>query len=98
MNREQESEHLRKAERHVAEAKELVERQRGFVEELTQKGHDTEVADATLRALEGTLRAFERHRDQASMPSTFMRLASAKRHLSSRRVRTSILAMHDTAF
>jgi len=64
MNREQESEHMKKAERHVAEAKELVERQRGFVEELTQKGHDTEVADATLRALEGTLRAFERHRDQ----------------------------------
>jgi hypothetical protein len=63
MDREQESEHLKKAERHVAEAKELVERQRQRVQELVEAGHGTEIADATLHALEANLKAFERHRD-----------------------------------
>jgi hypothetical protein len=66
MDREQQLEHLRQAERYIAEAKELIEHQRGVVRELTQAGHQTEIAESVLRALEGNLQAFERHRDLAS--------------------------------
>ena len=61
MDGAEELEHLRQAERHVDEAKVLIERQREFVHELTQKGLDTEVANSGLRAMERTLKAFERH-------------------------------------
>ena len=63
MDREQELEHLRQTERHIAEAKALIERQREVIRELRQLGHPTEVAGSALRALEGNLQAFERHRD-----------------------------------
>jgi len=63
MDRAQELEHLRQAERHIDEAKALIEAQREFVRELTQKGQDPEVANSGLRAMERTLKAFERHRD-----------------------------------
>jgi len=63
MDRAQELEHLRQAERHIDEAKALIETQREFIRELTQKGQDPEVANSGLRAMERTLKAFERHRD-----------------------------------
>jgi hypothetical protein len=43
MDRAQELEHLRQAERYIDEAKALIETQREFVRELTQKGQDPEV-------------------------------------------------------
>jgi hypothetical protein len=63
MDQSKEIEHVRQAERHVAEAKALIERQREVVAELMQKGHDTEIAESTLRAMERTLKAIESHRD-----------------------------------
>src|SRR5438309_6618719 len=63
MDREQQLEHLRQADRHIAEAKALIERQREVVRELMEAGHHTEMAESALRALEGNLQAFERHRD-----------------------------------
>ena len=60
MDRAQELEHLRQAERHIDEAKALIETQREFIRELTQKGQDPEVANS---AMERTLKAFERHSD-----------------------------------
>jgi phospholipid N-methyltransferase len=63
MDRAQELEHLRQAERHIDEAKALIETQREFVRELTQKDQNPEVANSGLRAMERTLKAFERHSD-----------------------------------
>ena len=63
MDREQLAEQLRQAEHHIAEATALIERQRERVREFAEAGHDTEIAETALRALESNLRAFERHRD-----------------------------------
>ena len=63
MDREQLAEQLRQAEHHIAEATALFERQRERVREFAEAGHDTEIAETALRALESNLRAFERHRD-----------------------------------
>ena len=63
MDREQLAEQLRQAEHHITEATALIERQRERVREFAEAGHDTEIAETALRALESNLRAFERHRD-----------------------------------
>jgi hypothetical protein len=79
MDRAQELEHLRQAERHIDEAKALIETQREFVRELTQKGQDPEVANSGLRAMERTLKAFERHRDVTRSLRRMCRVRAALR-------------------
>ena len=53
---------LAEAERHIAECKNRIVRQREVIANAFQKGHDTEIAVSMLRALEASLRAFEAHR------------------------------------
>ena len=60
MNREREREHLVQVDRHIAECKTHIARQRE--KELLRDGRDTELAVSMLHALRGNLRSFERHR------------------------------------
>ena len=53
---------LAQVERHIAECKNHIVRQREVIAIAFQKGHDTEVAVSMLRALEASLQAFEKHR------------------------------------
>jgi hypothetical protein len=53
--------YLAQAERHVAQFRDRVVRQKQIVDELTQAGHDTDCAASMLRALEKCLHAFEEH-------------------------------------
>ena len=62
MNREREREHLVQVDRHIAECKTHIARQREIIQELLQNGRDTELAVSMLHALRGNLRSFERHR------------------------------------
>jgi len=55
--------HLAQADRHIDEAKTHIDRQREFIEKLRKGGHDTELAESMLHALETSLRALEHHRD-----------------------------------
>jgi hypothetical protein len=57
-----ESEHLSPAERLIAECKNHIARQHEVIANAFQKGHDAEAPVSMLRALEASLRAFERHR------------------------------------
>ena len=50
--------HLVQANRHIAECKERIARQRDFIEQLRAGGHDTDLAQSMLDALK-----------QVSMPS-----------------------------
>jgi hypothetical protein len=54
--------HFAKADRRVSELKERIARQRGVVERAKQRGRSTTAAELMLRALENSLRAFEKHR------------------------------------
>ena len=49
-------------DRHIAECKEYIAKQRELIERAIQLGRSTEVAETTLEALEASLRAFERQR------------------------------------
>jgi FixJ family two-component response regulator len=62
MNVEREREHLVQADRHIAECKQYIARQREIIQRMAQDGHSTELAESLLDALEVSLRAFERHR------------------------------------
>jgi hypothetical protein len=53
---------LAQVERHIAECKNHIARQREVIANAFQRGHDTEIAVSMLRALEASLRAFEAHR------------------------------------
>jgi len=44
--------HLAQADRHIDEAKTHIDRQREFIEKLRKGGHDTELAESMLHALE----------------------------------------------
>jgi len=59
---ELERKHLVETDRHIAECKEYIAKQRGLIERAIQLGRSTEVAETTLEALEVSLRAFERQR------------------------------------
>jgi hypothetical protein len=63
-DQEQERRHLAQAERHIAQCKEHIARQERIVQQLVQRGHPTEVAQVMLEALQASLRAFEKHRQQ----------------------------------
>jgi hypothetical protein len=56
------TDHFAKADRHVSELKERIARQRGVIERAKQRGHPTAAAESILRALESSLRSFEKYR------------------------------------
>jgi len=62
MNRAWEQEHLDQAYRHIAELKVRIVRQRVIVKYALDTGQRSEMAESLLDALEGSLRAFEKHR------------------------------------
>jgi hypothetical protein len=59
---ELERKHLVETDRHIAQCKEYIAKQRELIERAIQQSRSTEVAEATLEALEVSLRAFERQR------------------------------------
>jgi len=59
---ELERKQLVETDRHVAECKNYIAKQRELIDRAIQRGHSTEVAETTLEALEESLRAFERQR------------------------------------
>jgi hypothetical protein len=59
----QEEKHLAETERHIAEAKTLISRQRAVLARARGLGNGLE-AQATLGALESSLRTFEKHRER----------------------------------
>jgi hypothetical protein len=50
-----EREHLVQAERHIAECEAHIARQREVIEELREGGHETDIAESMLHALEESL-------------------------------------------
>jgi hypothetical protein len=59
---DQQRRHLAQAEQHVAEAEAKIVRQRQLIEKLRRDGHETDLAESLLYALETSLHAFEHHR------------------------------------
>jgi uncharacterized protein YpiB (UPF0302 family) len=59
---ELERKHLVETDRHIAECKNYIAKQRELIERAIQRGRSTEVAKETLEALEESLRAFDRQR------------------------------------
>ena len=55
---------LRRIEEHVAEARRLVQRQKGLIVRLRAAGVNTLDAQRILWLLESNLRRFEQHRDR----------------------------------
>jgi len=55
---------LRRVEEHVAEARRLVQRQKGLIVRLRAAGVNTLDAQRILWLLESNLRRFEQHRDR----------------------------------
>ena len=62
-NRSLNEEHLAQADRHIAEAKAHIAPQEALIQRLRQDGHETDLAEAMLEILEGTLAAFRHHRE-----------------------------------
>jgi hypothetical protein len=61
---ELERKHLVETDRHIAECKEYIAKQRELIERAIQQGRSTEVAETTLESLEASLRALERQRQR----------------------------------
>jgi hypothetical protein len=59
---ELERKHLLETDRHIAECKEYIAKQRELIERAIQLGRSTEVAETTLEALEASLRESEKRR------------------------------------
>jgi hypothetical protein len=59
---ELERKHLVETDRHIAECREYIAKQRERMERAIEQGRSTEVADIMLETLEVSLRAFERQR------------------------------------
>jgi hypothetical protein len=62
--RELERKHLVETDRHIAECKAYIAKQRDLIARAIQQGRFTEVAEETLEALETSLRALERQRQR----------------------------------
>jgi hypothetical protein len=62
LNPDQRRRHLAQAERHIAEAHVYIGRQRELIEMLRRDGHETDLAESMLHAMETSLHAFEHHR------------------------------------
>jgi hypothetical protein len=63
MNCTQEQKHLAQANGHMAELTVQIARQRVIVKYALDTGQPSEIAGSPLRALEESLRAFEKHRE-----------------------------------
>jgi len=63
MNRDLELQHLSTANEHVAAAQRLISEQTARIEKLRGHGHDTKLAEKTLRAFEASLQMFREHRE-----------------------------------
>jgi hypothetical protein len=59
---ELERKHLVETDRHIAECKEYIAKQRDLIKRAIEQGRSTEVAETLLEALEASLREFERRR------------------------------------
>jgi hypothetical protein len=59
---EREREHLAHVDRHIAECQSHIARQREIIQDAVEQGHPADLAEGMLRAMEESLRAFERHR------------------------------------
>jgi hypothetical protein len=57
-----EREHLAQADRHIAECKACIERQREVIRQAEERGQATIWARETLKTWEASLRVFEAHR------------------------------------
>ena len=55
--------YLAQANRHIAELKVQIVRQRVIANDALNTGHRSEMAESLLDALEGSLRIFEEHRE-----------------------------------
>jgi len=55
--------YLERANRHIAELKVQIVRQRVIVKDALDTGERSEIAESLLDALEGSLRLFEKHRE-----------------------------------
>ena len=55
--------YLAQANRHIAELKVQIVRQRVIVKDALDTGECSEIAESLLDALEGSLRLFEKHRE-----------------------------------
>jgi len=64
MNRARKKKPLTETDRHFEDAKVLIARQRAVLARTLARGYPSEQAEATLDALEGSLRMFERHRER----------------------------------
>src|SRR5262249_57539102 len=60
--KELERKRLVETDRHIADCKEHIAKQRELIQRAIQRGRSTEVAKTTLEALEESLRTFERQR------------------------------------
>jgi uncharacterized protein YpiB (UPF0302 family) len=61
---ELERKHLAETDRHIAECKSYIAKQRELIERAIQRGRSTEVAETTLESLEESLRTLERQRQR----------------------------------
>jgi acetyl/propionyl-CoA carboxylase alpha subunit len=61
---ELERKHLAETDRRIAECEAYITKQRELIERAIQQGRSTEVAEATIEALEASLRTFERQRQR----------------------------------
>jgi hypothetical protein len=61
---ELERKHLAETDRHIAECKAYIAKQRDLIERAMQQGRSTEVAEETLEAIEASLRALQRQRQR----------------------------------
>jgi hypothetical protein len=59
---ERKREHLVQVDRHIAECEAHIARQREIIQAAVEQGHPADLAEGMLRAMEESLRAFERHR------------------------------------
>ena len=55
--------YLAQAERHISIAQERIARQKKIIDELIQRGEETDCATSMLHALETCLHAFAQHRE-----------------------------------
>jgi hypothetical protein len=64
MERDLLKDHLAQAERHIAEGRDHVERQRQIVEEVVRRGENADRSKALLELFENTLEAHFEERDR----------------------------------
>jgi hypothetical protein len=59
---ERKREHLAQVDQHIAECEAHIARQREIIQDAVEQGHPADLSEGMLRAMEESLRAFERHR------------------------------------